>query len=227
MTRGHSYWRFWALALTTTVLFIGEVSGNDFSPEDALAIIQNTRFDSLNFVAVESEENSFLGDAAHISRVCYVDGVWLLEQRDVREHAWDRSGILVKDGVAYFAALDPPELLGGDCVVCHTNGPRALQGPIVDGLRDVMVRLNEQVREDGVVIAYVPPDDPVRPSDRLTLPVCVECHDDVRRSALYGTQVRSMYYQTDRGHMPPEKVMTKAEKLELYGWMRLQVEKLW
>ena len=216
-----------AKASILLVSLVGSVLSDSLNPEEALVIIQGATFDTLNFVAIESEENSFLGDATHISRVSYVNDVWLLEQRDVRESEWDRSGILVRDGVAYFAALDPPRLFGGDCVVCHTNGPRALYGPVVDGEPKVAVWMNELIGRDEVVRAYLPPDDPLRESDQLKLPVCAKCHDGKKRSTIYGIQVRSMYVQTEKGRMPPDREMEEVEKHELYRWMRHQVDTLW
>ena len=216
-----------SVILVWLVLPSGLCAEGMLTPDVALEIIRSASFDSVHYVAIKSEENTFLGDAMHISRVSYRDDVWLLEQRDVRETEWDRSGILVRDGIAYFAALDPPRLFGGDCVVCHANGPRSLQGEIVSGKPEVAVYLNKLVGQDGVIRAYIPEDDPIRESDRLELAVCTECHNDKQRSSLYGTQVRSMYFQTEHEYMPPREKMTKDEKHELYGWMKQQVRSLW
>ena len=61
----------------------GQESISRLESEVALRVMRKAKFDWGNYVEIESGENSFLGGSTHLSRVCYVDGVWLLMQREI------------------------------------------------------------------------------------------------------------------------------------------------
>lgn len=189
----------------------------------ALRMMCETQFDLENYVEIESGENSFLGGFTHFSRVCYVDGVWLLMQRDIRKDDWEVNAISIREGIVYFARLgDKPGLFGGECVMCHSNGLRALRGKLRHGTPELLAQINEQVRRMKVVRPYLPPTDLPQTTEQLELAPCIKCHNGKTRSFLFGLQVGSIRYMLEQGHMPPDEGLTKEVRRELFKWVRAQ-----
>ena len=189
----------------------------------ALRMMRDVQFDWENYIEIESGENSFLGGLTHLSRVCYVDGVWLLMQRDIRMDDWEVNAITIREGMVYFALLgDKPGLFGGECVECHANGLRALRGKLRHGTPELLAQINEKVRRMKVVRPYLPPTDLPRATERLELAPCIRCHNGKIRSYLFGLQVGTIRYMLEQSHMPPDEGLTKEARRELFKWIRAQ-----
>ncbi len=187
----------------------------------ALSLMSETPFDWENSVEIESGENSAHGGVTHYSRVCYVDGVWLLKQRDNTEESWHDNALLVEDGTVYFAEVgDEPSLFRSGCVTCHPNGPRAVRGELRHGTPELLAALNERVRETEVVRPFFPPTYAGGGIERLALSPCNQCHDGKTRAYLFGFNAEPIRYLFDNGHMPPPEVeITEKESRSLYEWL--------
>ena len=189
----------------------------------ALRMMSRTRFDWQNSVEIESGENTAHVGFTHYSRVCYVDGVWLLKQRDIRAEDWHSNALLVQDGTVYFAEVGVESgLYGGECVTCHASGPRALRGELRYGTEALLSELNERVRKTGPVRPFSPPNDPVPEGKRLELAPCNRCHNGETRAFLHDVQAEPIRYLVEHGHMPPDEELSVVHRRHLYEWLEGQ-----
>jgi hypothetical protein len=195
-------------------------SSAQVSPEAALRRMVETQFDSTRYVEILSSENTFHSRKQIVSRVCYVDGIWLLAQKESGATQWHYGGILIQDGIAYFADLAGPRLSGAVCVSCHANGLMMLDGQVLQDDHHLIEGFNDMVREQGMITAYVPPTDPLPESVSLEVDACRRCHNGKKHAKLFGFQAEAIYYQTWTEHMPPNKPLTTENRLAVMSWIR-------
>ena len=198
---------------TTVLISSGMADPGSFGPEDAIRRFNDIALEDVSYVEVESEENSFHGGATHFSRIAYVDGVWLLLQRDVINNVWHLGAILVENDIAYFTQMgQETELIAQTCTSCHANGPRLIRGRIVSGDPDVVKSYNALIRDSGLIRAYEP----------LESPACTSCHNNVNRTALTRFNEETIYYLVSRNHMPPDRALTAPERKAIFDWIKTE-----
>ena len=147
--------------------------------------------------------------------------MWLMRQRPF-DTGWQRCGILVQNGRAYYARLYPnPALLGAECAECHPNGPRALRGQLRAGTEGTRNAINVFVWNTGLLQPYFTPSEPapIETANRLNLAPCVNCHDGIERTALSMANYRAITFQMMHGYMPPDAELERGQRHAIVEWL--------
>ena len=207
----------WAIVLVP--LLSACDNSHEFGPEDAIRRFKRLSLDSVDFVEIESEENSFHNGADTFSRIAYVDDIWLLRQRDVIDDIWQIGAILVKDDIAYFSQLGQyPKLIAQACTSCHPNGPRLLRGRLVSGDPGVVKSYNEAIQKSGLIRAFEPPNEPAILDESLEIEACTACHNNKDRSNLTSFNEETVYFLVSRNYMPPDEPLSDEDRKAIYRW---------